>query len=370
MDVDLALNESQEMLRRTAREFLDANCPTTLVREVEASGKGYSPELWQQMAELGWLGLSLPADYGGEGGDAVDQMVLSEEMGRALLPSPYLASVVTCGRLIALAGSHSQKSDLLPKLADGSLILSLALDEEGGQYPTEIIAVDGGYRLNGVKCFVSFANSADTLVCVAGGTDDGGVSLCLVAADAEGVTIESLASIAGYPQARVDLKDVEVGPEAVLVGLGEGGAALSKVLEWAALVQCGEMVGRGRKILEMVLDYARTRVQFGRPIGAFQAIQHQLADLRVSVDAAELLTYHAACSMAEGVDCAEEISLAKASAEEMSRMSTVVGHGVYAGISYTVEHDMQLYSARNRLAEAENGGALSQIDRIACLMGL
>ena len=368
--MDLALNESQEMLRRTAREFLEANCPTTLVREMEASGKGYLPELWRQMAELGWLGLSLPVEYGGEGGDAVDQLVLSEEMGRALLPSPYLASVVTCGRLVELAGSSSHCKAIFPEMAQGKLILSLAVNDKGGECSTKVAKEDGAYRLNGVNTFVPFANSADTLICAADGPKDGDVSLCLVAADADGVTIESQASIAGYPQARVEISDVQVGPDQILGRPGEGFDALAQALEWATLVQCGEMVGRGRKILEMVLDYAKTRVQFGRPIGAFQAIQHQLADLRVAVDAAELMAYRAACSMAEGRDCAEEIALAKASADEMSRMSTVVGHGVYAGISYTVEHDMQLYSARNRLAEAENGGALAQIDRIACLMEL
>lgn len=368
--MDLALNESQEMLRRTAREFLEANCPTTLLREMEASDKGYSPELWRNMAELGWLGLSLPTEYGGEGGNAVDQLVLSEEMGRALLPSPYLTSVAACGRLVSLGGSPSQQSEMLPEMTQGKLILSLAVDDKGGERSIKVTKEDGVYRLNGVKTFVPFANSADLLICVAGGPKDGDVSLCLVAADVDGVTIESQASIAGYPQARVEFRNVAIGVENILGGVGEGGEALAKALEWATLVQCGEMVGRGRKILEMVLDYAKTRVQFGRPIGAFQAIQHQLADLRVAVDAAELIAYRAACSMAEGRDCGEEIALAKASADEMSRMSTVVGHGVYAGISYTVEHDMQLYSARNRLAEAESGGALAQIDRIACLMGL
>ena len=368
--MDLALNESQEMLRRTAREFLEANCPTTLVRELEASGEGYSPELWRRMAELGWLGLSLPTEYGGEGGDAVDQLVLSEEMGRALLPSPYLSSVVTCGRLVALAGSASKRSEMLPQVAQGKLILSLALDEEEGRRSTQVTKEDGGYRLNGVKTFVPFAQSADTLICAVKGPDDGGVSLCLVSANADGVSISALASVAGYLQARAEFRDVSIGPDGMLGGVGEDGDALAKALEWATLVRCGEMVGRGRKILEMVIDYAKTRVQFGRPIGAFQAIQHQLADLRVAVDAAELLTYRAACSMSEGRECSEEIALAKASADEMSRMSTVVGHGVYAGISYTVEHDMQLYSARNRLAEAENGGTLGQMNRIAGMMGL
>lgn len=358
------------MLRRTAREFLEANCPTTLVREVEASGMGYSPKLWRQMAELGWLGLSLPSEYGGEGGGAVDQLVLSEEMGRALLPSPYLPSVVTCGRLVSLAGSPSQRAEILPKLADGRLILSLGLDEEGEECVTKVTNEDSGSRINGVKIIVPFASMSDMLICVADGPDDGGVSLCLVSANAEGVSIEPLASVAGYPQARVEFSDVAVGPDEILRGVGETGGALEKALEWTTLVQCGEMVGRGRKILEMVIDYAKTRVQFGRPIGAFQAIQHQLADLRVAVDTAELLSYRAACSMSEGRDCAEDIALAKASADEMSRMSTVVGHGVYAGISYTVEHDMQLYSARNRLAEADGGGTLGQIDRIAGMMGL
>ncbi len=368
--MDLALNVSQEMLRRTAREFLEANCPTTLVREIEASGKGYSPELWRQMAELGWLGLSLPTEYGGEGGDAVDQLVLSEEMGRALLPSPYLTSVVACGRLVSLVGSPSQREEILPQMAKGTLIMSLALDEESGGCSSKVIKQGTGYCLNGAKSFVPFANSADMLVCAASGPLDGGMTLCLVSTDADGVAIESLASVGGYPQARVEFNDVEVGPDEILGGVGEGGEALAKALEWATLVRCGEMVGRCRKILEMVLDYAKTRVQFGRPIGAFQAIQHQLADLRVAVDAAELLTYRAACSLSEVSDCSEETALAKASADEMSRMSTVVGHGVFAGISYTVEHDMQLYSARNRLSEADGVGTMGQIDRIAEMMGL
>ena len=369
------MNQSQEMLRRTAREFLEANCPTTLVRELEATAEGYSPALWEQMAGLGWMGLALPIEHGGEGGDAVDQLVLSEEMGRALLPSPYMTSTVTCGQLVTQAGSSPQRGEILPQLAQGKLIMSLAMHEDGvdsgvGHYSTEVSVRDGRYRLNGVKNFVPYAASADTLICAASAPEAGGVTLALVSARANGVVIEPLASIAGYPQARVKFNDIELASDDVLGPVGEGVDAVSKALEWATLVQCGEMVGRGRKILEMVIDYAKSRVQFGRPIGAFQAIQHQLADLRVAVDVAEMLIYRAACSMAEGRACPEEIALAKASADEMSRLSTVVGHGVYAGISYTVEHDMQLYSARNRLAEAEGGGTLARIDGIAGKMGL
>ena len=291
--MDLSLSESQEMLRRTAREFLESNCPTTLVRELEDSAEGYSPELWRQMAELGWLGLPLPVEHGGIGGDAVDQLVLSSEMGRALLPSPYLTSSIVCGRLVELSGRDSQKADMLPLLAQGRLIMSLALEEDGGEIPARVTKGDDGYRLNGVKSFAPFANSADILICVAGGPEDGGVTLCVVPADADGVTITPMTSIAGYPQARVEFNDIEVTHEMILGEDMDGDINLEPALEWATLARCGEMVGRGRKILEMVIDYAKSRVQFGRPIGAFQAIQHQLADLRVAVDAAELLAYRA-----------------------------------------------------------------------------
>ena len=138
------MNESQEMLRRTAREFLEANCPTTLVRELEETAKGYSPALWEQMAGLGWMGLALPVEHGGEGGDAVDQLVLSEEMGRALLPSPYMISAVACGQLVSLAGNASQRKEILPLLAQGKLIMSLALHEDGvgfggEQFSTKVV---------------------------------------------------------------------------------------------------------------------------------------------------------------------------------------------------------------------------------------
>ena len=293
-----------------------------------------------------------------------------------MLPSPYLTSVVTCGRLLAAVDSSPRYGEQLQNVIQGNLIVSLAVDEEDSDVSvegisTEIYPKDDWYRLRGTKAFVPYAESANMLICVARHVESGDVMLVQVQPRSRDVVIEPMDSIAGYPQARVEFRDVGLVHHDQFMGrLGEGGGVLAKALEWATLVRCGEMVGRGRRILEMVIDYAKTRAQFGRPIGAFQAIQHQLADLRVAVDAAELLAYRAACSMGEGEDCAEEIALAKASADEMSRMSTVVGHGVYAGISYTVEHDMQLYSARNRLAEAESGGTLGQIDRIAGMMGL
>ena len=153
-------------------------------------------------------------------------------------------------------------------------------------------------------------------------------------------------------------------------GLSVSERSYQQALEYATLVQCGEMVGRAQRVLEMVVDYSKTRVQFGRPIGSFQAIQHQCADLRVAIDGTRLLVYRAGCSVAEGLSCSEEIAMAEVSADDTSRRATVTGHGIFAGISYTVEHDMQLYSARNKLAEASMGNTTSHIAQIATFMGL
>ncbi len=373
--MDLALTQGQEMLRRSAREFLEAECPTTLVRELEVSDIGYSSELWGRMAGLGWLGLALPVEHGGEGGDLIDQLVLAEEVGRALLPSPLLTSSILCGQLILKAGNSSQLSRFLPNLAQGKTIMSLALSEANGDFnPGQVSAVavtrDEGYAVSGAKTFVPYAASADFFICVARNGDSRGFSLALVEVNSPGVTVTPLKSIANFPQAQVELRDVTVPRENILGVAGSGGKSLLQALEWATLVQCGEMVGRTQKILEMAVDYSKSRIQFGRPIGTFQAIQHQCADLRVAVDVAQTLTYRAACSLIEGLPCSEEIAIAKAAADEVSRLSTVTGHGIYAGISYTVEHDMQLYSARNRLAEANLGNTAYHIDRIAGLMGL
>jgi alkylation response protein AidB-like acyl-CoA dehydrogenase len=369
--MDLAFNQTQEMIRRTARDFLEARCPNSLVREIEQGGKGYSTGLWQEMAKLGWLGLALPAEYEGGDADIIDFLALSEEVGRALLPSPLLTSSVLCGQLLLNAASPEQKGMLLPPLALGHVIYALAMAETSPGMPsgppatTATPADGGGYLINGVKLNVPYAVSADRFIC--GANDSGKLVFVLVEPSDPGITITQLRSIAGFPRCKVEFSDVKAPADSVLPG---GEEALAKALDFALLVQCGEMVGRAEKVLELVVDYAKNRVQFGRPIGAFQAIQHQCVDLRVAVDATRLLVYRAGCSLLEGGVAGEEIAMAKAAAGDLSQRSTVVGHGVYAGISYTIEHDMQLYSARNKLAEASLGNTSYQVQRVAQAMGL
>ena len=373
--MDFAFTQGQEMLRRSARDFLESNCPTSVIRDLESSNLPYSPQLWDRMASLGWLGLALPEQHGGEGGDIVDQLVLAEEIGMAILPSPLLASSVTCGQLILQAGSPSQRAALLPGLVRGQTIMTLALDEPQRHKGLDCLSTlasphRSGYRISGVKTFVPYAASADLMICVAKTENPQGLTLALIEANDPGVTITPLAGIGGGPQAIVEFNNVTVSQNSILGQPAAGRGPLLKALEWTTLVRCGEMVGRAQKILEMVIDYSKSRVQFGRPIGAFQAVQHQCADLRVAVDVARMLVYRAACSLRDGLPSSEEIAMAETAAHEVSRLSTVTGHGIFAGISFTVEHDMQLYSARNRLAEANSGNALHHVDGIAEMMGL
>ena len=370
--MDLGLSEQQEMLSRAAREFLEAECPTTLVRELEDSDRGYSPELWRKMADLGWLGQAFPGQYGGSDGTLIDQVALFEEIGRAILPSPILTSTVLCGQTILYGGSEDQKASLLPLISRGDTIATLALAEAGAGFDGGDISVtataDGGdYVINGTKLFVPYAHVADYLLCVA--RTSGGDSLFLIDSKTPGVNVTLLQSVAKYKQHEVALRDVRV-PGTNMVGqLDQGRGPLGKAVDWATVVQCGEIVGRSQKVLDLVVDYSKVRVQFGRPIGSFQAVQHQCADLRVAVDGARLVTYEAAWKLAEGRPCSEDIAIAKAFAGSASRQATAVGHGIFAGIAFTVEHDMQLYMMRSKIQEANLGDTDFHLDNLGGYMG-
>ena len=372
--MDLGLNEQQEMLGRTARDFLEAECPTTLVRELESSDKGYSPELWRKMADLGWLGLAFPAEYGGAGGSLVDEVVLFEEIGRAIVPGPMLTSTVLSGQAVLNAATDEQKSGLLRGIARGDTILSAALTEAGADH-AGLRAEKAGdsYVINGDSMFVPYAHVASHLVVVAGtgsGQASDGATLFMIETSSPGVSCIPMESVAGYKQFEVSFQDVRV-PEGSVIGeVGQGRDPLSKALEWATVVQCGEMVGRAQKVLDMVVEYAKVRVQFGRPIGSFQAVQHHCADLKVAVDGARLVTYGAAWKLSEGLPCGEDIAIAKAYTGDVSRLAVAVGHGIFAGIAFTVEHDMQLYTLRSKIAEANLADADFHLDRLAAHMGM
>lgn len=379
--MDLGLNEQQTLLGRTAREFLQAKCPISLVRELEDNGLGFSVDLWKKMADLGWMGLAIPSEHGGEGGNLLDQTVLFEEIGRAMPPGPLLATSAYAARAILDAGSDAQKNRLLPEIARGETKVTTILAGQvlnGGHELSLSATADGqGYVLEGTALFVPYADSSDVILCVAGslGQTESTVylTLFLVNSDSPGLATTAMPSIGGYKQHEVRFRQVRVGPDGTLGQVGSAATYLVPAQQWATVLQCADIVGRSEKILEMVVEYSKNRIQFGRPIGSFQAVQHQSADLRTAIDGARMATYHAAWKVDQGGDfrnSTEEVSVAKAYAGSLSRMATAVGHGIFAGIAFTVEHDMQLYSMRSKIAEANLGDTDYHLEQLAQCMGL
>ena len=238
--MDLSLTKKQQDLKSDARDFFERECPTSLVREMERDERGYPADLWERMAALGWMGLPFPGEYGGGGGSLTDLAVLLEEFGRALVPGPFFNSVAVVGLTILDSGSDSQKAEILPRIADGSLIATAALLEEDARYRPGAIRMplqkrNGGFVLSGVKMFVECANSADVILTPArtsqGGDPEDGVALCLIPASDAGITATSLDSIARDRQFALQFKDVSVSQGSILGSEGDGWPILKRALD-------------------------------------------------------------------------------------------------------------------------------------------
>ena len=363
--MDLGLDEQQELLRNFARDFLEKECPEQLVREMEEDEKGYSPELWQKMAQQGWMGLIIPEQYDGTGMNICELVVLLEEFGRALVPGPFIPTVVLGGVPIAEAGSEEQKKQYLPKIAKGELIVTMALTEPSAKWTADGVTLeakkDGGdYVLNGTKLFVQDAHVTDLMVVVArtGGSGEDGISLFLVDSKSPGIKFEVLKTIAADKQAEVVFENVKV-PAANLLGAeGKGWPIVETTKRVATVAACAYLVGLSQMDFDVTLNYAKERVQFGRPIGSFQAIQHKLADAVIDVDGSRFITYKAAWSLQEGEPDADMmISMAKAWTSDASRRVVAHGQQIHGGIGFTKEYKIQLYFRRQKWMELMWGDA-------------
>ncbi len=377
--MDLGLSEEQEMLRRTARELLEKECPKALVRDMEEDEKGYSPELWQKFAEQGFLGLPFPEQYGGTGFGFLDLMVLVEEFGRALVPGPYFYTVVLSGMAINEFGTEEQKKEYLPKIAEGQAIMTFAHTEPSGRWDAGGVSVAGvadgdDFVLNGVKLFVPDAHVSDYLLVTArtkeSDNPEDGITVFLVDAKTSGISYEVLKTIASDKQCEVVLEDVRVPRSNVLGEVDRGWPIVDQVLRRGAVGKCAEMLGNSQQVLEMTVEYAKTRVQFGRPIGSFQAIQHHCANMATDVDGSRFITYQAAWRLSEDMPCDREVSMAKAWVSEACRRVAALGHQVHGGIGFTKEHDMQLFFRRAKQAELFFGDADYHKEKVAQAIGL
>jgi alkylation response protein AidB-like acyl-CoA dehydrogenase len=372
----LNFTEEQEMLRKTARDFLVDKCSKKFVKQMEESEIGYSRDLWREMAELGWMGLAFPERYGGGGMGFLDLALLLEEMGRACLPGPFFSSVVLAGLSILDIGSEEQKREFLPKLIRGEKIFTLALTEPGyhnydaSSVTVEAMCDDVNYVVSGTKLFVPDAHIADYLLCVTRTKPNGGITIFLADAKNSGIKYTILKTIAGDKLCEMVFDRVSVPRANVLGRLDQGWNAVEKIIQRAAVGKCCEMVGNIQRVLEMTVDYAKERKQFDRPIGSFQVMQHYCADMATDVDGARFSTYQAAWMLSEGLPCAKEVAIAKAWIGQAAQRVFALAHQIHGAIGVTVEHDLHYYTRRAKAAELAFGDADLYREAVAREMGL
>jgi len=363
--MDLELNENQKILRKSARTFLETECPWTKAKDLQESESGYSPEMWRKMADLGWMSLMIPEQYEGAGGTFLDLIVLIEEMGRATLPSPFVSTALLGAQTVTLAGSDEQKKELLPKIAKGEIITALALleanpDYTAGSIKTQAKAAGDGYVIDGTKLFVRDAAIADYIICVAR-TDSkaakDSISLFLVKKGTPGLTCKLQKTVARDRQCQVDFKQVKVPKTALLGTLNKGWGVIEKVIQFATVAECADMVGVGQRSLEYTVQHAKDRVQFGRPIGTFQAVQHDCADMATFVDQSRWITYFVVWKLEQGLPAEIDVSRAKAHVSECAQKTVRRAQQIHGGVGFSLEHGLHLCYRRALAGEVMYGNA-------------
>ncbi len=356
------------MLRDAAKRFLADNCPTTFVRKMMAHPTAHDQDFWKKIVGLGWPALLIPEQYGGQGGTFLDMTVVIEEAGKALIPGPFFTEALLAVPLTVEGGSEELKNNILPRMAKGEFIGTLALAEASGRFDAggiEMKAQKKGseYVITGEKLFVPDAHVANGMAVAvrtgSGPNPEEGVTILLVATDAKGVTITQLKTVDMTRRlCHVKFDNVTVAAANILGKQNQGWPILRRTLDIATAALSAEMVGTAQKALDMSVEYAKTRVQFGKPIGSFQAVKHKCVDMMVAVENARSLTYYACWTVNERVpEASTAVPMAKAYASDMAKNVTSEAIQVHGGIGFTWEHDMHLYHRRALAGEANFGNA-------------
>ncbi len=376
--MDLRFTEAQEILKKAARDFLTTECPKTLVRELEKSEKGYSPELWKKMAELGWMGLVIPEQYEGIGYTFQDLTVLLEEVGRNILPGPLIPTVISTFPILE-AGTEEQKKEFLPKISSGDLILTLALLEAEGTFDASGISIKAtpkgdDFVINGTKLFVEMAHVANYIVCVTrtkdGASPEKGITLFLVDSKTPGIHCEVIPTIGADKLCEVRFENVAVPKKNMLGKLDAGWPIVEMMIRKGSIAKCAESVGAMQTCVEMTVAYSKERVQYERPIGAFQALQHIMANMWTSMQTSRYLVYQAAWMESEGQPCAKEASLAKAYVNEVYKDVGQWAIRLHGGIATSYDHDIPLYYRRSKAADTSFGNTDYHRELVAREIGL
>jgi alkylation response protein AidB-like acyl-CoA dehydrogenase len=376
--MDLRFTETQEILKKMARDFLTTECPKTLVRKLEQSEEGYSPEVWKKMAELGWMGLIIPEEYGGMGYTFQDLVVLLEEIGRNILPGPLMATVTGAFPLLA-SGTEEQKKEMLPKIAQGGLILTTALLEEEGVFDASGIAVKAtpkgdDFVIDGTKLFVEMAHVADHIICVTRTKDstapEKGITLFIVDSKTPGVSSEVMPTTAADKLCEVHFQNVTVPKKNILGELDGGWPIVETMLRKGAIAKCAESLGAIENCVEMTVAYSKERTQYERPIGAFQALQHKMADMWTAMETSRYLIYEAAWMESEGLPCTKEASMAKAYVNEVYKDVAKWAVRLHGAIATSDDHDIPFYYRRSKAADIAFGGTDFHREIVAQKIGL
>ncbi|MFZ4584738.1 MAG: acyl-CoA dehydrogenase family protein [Acidimicrobiia bacterium] len=373
--VNFAFSEEQEQLRDAVRKFLEAKSPVTEVRRLMETDDGYDPAVWSQMAnELGLQSLAIPEAFGGQGFSMVELGIVLEEQGRALLCAPYFSSVVLAANAILVAGDDAAKNEYLPGIASGETIATLAITEPSGKWDASGITMvatpaGDGFTLDGTKSFVIDGHLANLVIVVArdaGTSGADGIGFYAVDGAAAGLTRTPLATMdQTRKQAKLDFTAVPA------KRIGGDFAAYSRVMDIAATALANEMVGGAQKVLDMSVEYAKVRIQFGRPIGSFQAVKHKCADMLLEVESAKSAAYYAAAMAADGSDELPVVaSLAKAYCSDAYFHAAAENIQIHGGIGFTWEHDAHLYFKRAKSSEVLLGDATYHRELLAQRIGI
>ncbi len=371
--MNFAFSEEQEELRRSIRRFFEDKSPESEVRRLMETTVGYEPAVWSQMGQqLGLQGLAIPEDYGGSGFSQVELVVVFEEMGRALLAAPYFSTVALAANALLSCGDEAAKTEYLPGIASGDTIATLALTEDSGRWGLDAVTLTASkqgaaYTLDGHKMFVLDGHTAQLLLVVA--RTGAGLSLFAVAGDAAGLTRRPLATMdQTRKQARLEFSGT---PARLVSAEGGAGPGLSRTLDLAAVALAAEQVGGAQKCLEMAVEYAKVRVQFGRPIGSFQAIKHKCADMLVEVESAKSAAYYAGWAAAEeSPELAAVACLAKAYCSDAYFHAAAENIQIHGGIGFTWEHPAHLYFKRAKSSELFLGSPTYHRELLAQRIGL
>ena len=352
--MDVLPGEEEQMVKNLAREFLEAECPPSLAREMEKDNLGYPPELWKKISDLGWFGMSLPESYGGQGLPLSYLGLISVELGRVIAPVPFHSTMVAA-LTIAADGTDQQKQSILPHVSSGDMILTWAFQELNPKLSPESIRTtatetDDGYIINGTKMFVDNYVSADKILVTCrtspAAESSAGLSMFIIDTNLAGMVETPLVTIAKDKQSKVTFEGVKISKDDLLGELDQGWAIAVDMLDRGTALLCAQMVGAARKDIEIGIEYAKNRVAFGRPIGAFQSVQHMCADMTIWVDGAQMLTYEALWKMDEGIPASVDVSQAKAFCNDKCQAAVRSSQVLHGGMGFMMEFDLHLWYRR------------------------